>query len=150
MVALQITPVPQDAAAAGASASLLAIPTMAVEYEEPSAPRKAAVPPLAAGSTAGHSTALVAPAAEQQAGETLQCQQANENVAHDLLVLYTPAALAMIGGAISSVEAAARISVEMANKAYADSMIPITLSLMAVRQVSPQPQPPSCCWDVWM
>lgn len=61
------------------------------------------------------------------------------NVVHDLLVVYTPAAVSFAGG-VAAIENAIRISVQYTNLAYANSRIAVYVRLVGMRQVSVQPQ----------
>jgi hypothetical protein len=116
---------------------------MVVEYKEATEPRMAAKPPADAEAfpALSHSAAAAADqgfftAARAGAAESLPQQWiVSTNFTHDLLVLYTPASLSILGTA-ENVRQTAEISVEMANKAYADSNVPLKLRIADVRLVS--------------
>jgi hypothetical protein len=59
----------------------------------------------------------------------------NDNIRQDLLAVFTPAAAARVGGQ-NNIKSQIQQAVLMANKAYADSGIPVTLFLLDMRQVS--------------
>jgi hypothetical protein len=117
--------------------------TLVVEYQEPTTPRMASIPPDDAvpfwgnAATAGlRQNQLPASAAAMQPdGGPLVQQAEGGNFTQDLLLLYTPAALAYFSGSEVWLRATAESSVALANKAYVDSLIPVQLNLVGVRQV---------------
>jgi len=93
-----------------------------------------------ASATTGRQPLQVAPAAARsvvKGGGRLPGRQLLQqgNTEQDLLLVYTPAAAAELGGE-TALQSRAWLAVEEANKFYADSGIPITLRVVGIRRVS--------------
>jgi hypothetical protein len=141
---LQIQPVEgSDAAAAAGSGVAVASQqsqVMIVEYKEPTEPRRATIPPQTAqggiGATVTASaSSLETPEQQQLATATVAPQQESDTYVHELLALYTPAALRLAGGRKDKIANAVKSSVALANTAYLKSNIPVTLVLLDIVEV---------------
>jgi len=63
----------------------------------------------------------------------------NGSTRQDLLAVYTAAAAARVGS-VAIIEGQIGAAVEMTNKAYVDSGVPVVITIVAIRQVSSRGQ----------
>jgi hypothetical protein len=104
-----------------------------LEFEEPTAPRTAAIPPADAESFRESADTAKTSSEAVGGGHAQQQQWVGTSYTHVLQMLYTPAAM-RFSGSEASIRASAEVSVALANKAYADSKILLRLNLVAVLQ----------------